>query len=627
MNVKTLLFIGCFIVPTMALAQTFEKVKPSVNPSKADCARKSSEFSTPISGKLEHAINDKDWRPLLSHKISENESEDNEKIEKIKAKKANIKFAQQSLLSKKTEEDKSILVATPVVGVNFDGNSNNGCPPDHTIAISNGGKIVTIVNSNIEYYDEFGNYLNGISLVDFYNDASLSTNLCDPKVLYDSGADRFIFFTQTCDGDPATSKVLLAFSGTNNPTGAWNYYKLTGNPRNDNSWFDYPKIAVSNNEFYCTGNLFSASGTFKYSVVYQINKQSGYSGNSLTWQFWDNISGNPFTLKPVSFGQQGNYGPGVYLVASASGGSSNIKMYDLTDDITATNETMNLYNVTVPSYSVAANAAQSGSSNLLHVGDCRMQDGFYLNGLIHYVYTADSVGYSTVRYNRLDISTLVNKHISASSTGVKDYCYPSVASFSNVNTDKSVLINFLASGSGVYPETRVKYIDDAMLQYGSISVKQGVGSVTNCYSSSRNSARWGDYSGIGKRYNRASSVWVNGGYGKSSGAWGTWVAEIHDQTTPTESASNSILKSNVFPNPIIDIWHLDVNTEEMKTVEINLYDVSGKLIKNLYKGNLLVGENDFSFNRGILSNGTYFLTISDSSNHKILKNEKIIVAY
>lgn len=73
---------------------------------------------------------------------------------------------------------------------------------------------------------------------------------------------------------------------------------------NDNSWFDYPKMSISNNELYITGNLFTNSSNFNQAILYQIQKAAGYSGGNLNWQYWNNIAGSPLHYVPFHTGKQ-----------------------------------------------------------------------------------------------------------------------------------------------------------------------------------------------------------------------------------------------------------------------------------------------------------------------------------
>lgn len=100
--------------------------------------------------------------------------------------------------------------------------------------------------------------------------------------------------------------------------------------------------------------MFTNAGQSDGNVLYQIPKQAGYDGGSLNFQYWPNVvdgDGNTaFTLVPVSSGQQGNYGPGVYLVSNNSSGSNKVFLHDLTNDMSSNNETINSYSVSTTSY-------------------------------------------------------------------------------------------------------------------------------------------------------------------------------------------------------------------------------------------------------------------------------------
>jgi hypothetical protein len=58
-------------------------------------------------------------------------------------------------------------------------------------------------------------------------------------------------------------------------------------------------------------------------------------------------------------------------------------------------------------------------------------------------------------------------------------------------------------------------------------------------------------------------------------------------------------------------------------ISISLTDINGKMVKLLYNDVAKKGDNSFSFNKGALTSGIYFLTIKTNSN--FIKNEKIII--
>lgn len=219
-------------------------------------AIKSQEFTLQRVGETNTISSDLKWLPTLTNKCigRQHRIPDQELIEKMKHEKTLLK--ESATLNKGTGSENSMLSVSPVIGTNFLGNVNNGNSPlDNSIAISDGGWIVSVANTTIEFYNTSGvnTYYNTIP--NFFNDNTI-TNTYDPFVIYDSGADRFIFFAQECSGNSANSFLLICFSKTNNPNDGWWTYKLTGNPLNNNTWFDYPKLAVSTNELYIAGICF-----------------------------------------------------------------------------------------------------------------------------------------------------------------------------------------------------------------------------------------------------------------------------------------------------------------------------------------------------------------------------------
>jgi len=523
------------------------------------------------------------------------------------------------------DESTGSALSNPTLGNNFSANVFGGMtPPDNSMAISNGGYIVSVVNSNLEYYNMSGTNLFSSSFTNFFNDPGLTGMLYDPAVLYDSGSDRF-FMVVLSTSASATSKVVCCFSKSGNPNDGWWYYKLTGNPLNNGCWFDYPKIGVSNNEVYVTGNLFLDNGTYNQSVIYQMTKASGYSGQAMSWRYWNNITNAPFTMVPASYGQQGNYGPGIYLVSTEENGSSDkIYLFDLTDDLTGT-PTINAYSVAAD-FSLAGNALQSGTSVVLNTDDTRAMSAFYLDGIVQFVFHSErSNNYNGVNYNRLTVSPLSNWNINFGLDGY-DYCYPSVASFGSGPSDKSALVTFSRSGSTIFPESRVFYIDDAGNYSGSTLVKAGE-TYVDVYQSG-GITRWGDYTGISRKQNSSPpEVWLNGSYGayqSSQNALNTWIGQITWETTGIPVANtHPTAMARVFPNPAFNMFNLEFSMEKSAVVEITLTDGAGRLVKLLMKDKAEEGKNLFTFNKGVLANGIYFLQVR--SENKIVANEKIVI--
>ena len=169
-----------------------------------------------------------------------------------------------------------------------------GIPNDNTLSISDNGMMITAYNSSIFAYDtEADTLLFSTSLHAFSSEFTLNDKY-DPKTLYDPITDRFILVF--LNGRLSTNmRIIVCFSTTNNPSDPWNLYEVPGNPLNDTTWTDYPAIAITENELFLTGNLLRDNEPwqtgFSQTVVWQIDLQNGYSGDStLTTQLWTDIS-------------------------------------------------------------------------------------------------------------------------------------------------------------------------------------------------------------------------------------------------------------------------------------------------------------------------------------------------
>ncbi|HEV7232028.1 MAG TPA: T9SS type A sorting domain-containing protein [Bacteroidia bacterium] len=582
------------------------------------------------SGTIDVPSADLNWRPLLSHKFEEHEPAMQVDAEKLAAAKARVRADYQARMKAEALENNNRVMANtyvPIVGTSYSSNKNDqSTPQDNNIAISNHGIIVSVSNSTLEVDDSTGKNLYYQQIATLLGSSSL--NVCDPVVLYDKGADRFIFYSQECSGASSGSMLEICFSKTNNPaTGGWNYYKLSGNPLNDGSWCDYPKIGITDNELFISSNLFSNSGNYNQSVLWQIGKSVGYagSGGTLSYKVWSNIAGSPFTLLPLSDGQGNSYGPAEWVVCTSSFGASTFDVYKISGLI-GSNPTMTHSTVNTTAYAPVGNdLPQKGSTVKLSSGnDCRTMSGFYLNGTAHVVFQCDfGGGTNAINYSRINLSamTCTSKLFGSSST---NYSFPAVASFATGINDPSVMIVGGHTDGTMYPEIVVVNCDPGMNFSVATSVKASTSYVN--FISSGGSERWGDYSGMCRKHNSLTpSVWCQGSVGNSSHAWDSWNAEIHmPLATGIADQPKTMTSFRAYPNPVLDIFRVEFSVEKNVNVAIALFDLQGRVVKELYSGPCMEGENTFSFNKTNLSPGTYFLNVKTADNQ--IRNEKIVIA-
>lgn len=576
---------------------------------------------------------------MIRNKI--NKSQDQEGLQKYKDSLNKLKVA-YGLVDGQTA-NKTANALDPFKTLGFDALGSQGTPSDNTIAVGKNGKMIAAVNSSLRVYNTDGSVVPGQGVRVFplfWNDATAKTDLCDPLVHYDTDYDRFIVFTQICDRSTFDNRILVAFSTTNDPAGPYHYYAFRSNLREVigaaypvDVWFDYPKMGVSASDLFITGNLFrntsSTTSSYEESAVFQIDKGACFAGNvNPNAVVFNDLTSNPFTLVPASHGMDDNYGNEMHMFATVNRNTSQtIRAYTVTGRVTG-NPTIALTNITIPVYSQPADGVQPNTNVLLNTGDNRGMSAMYVDGWAHFVFHCNGPGnYSAINYSRFQRANnawvqVQNKIIS--SPGI-DYGFPSIASMGHSFAEQSAMIVFnyssltLPAGIGaVYSDHLHDISNGIILDAGTDFVSLGV---------SNGTTRWGDYTGISREHNAPTpTVWGFGMSGNSSNRWTNHISRIEGGSGPldTKELKNETGKVKVYPNPVVDIWTIELDLEEQGALAVYVYDMQGKKVRDVYERTVRVGESIFSFNKNGLTNGTYMVRIT--LNNKIVSNEKIVVA-
>jgi len=528
---------------------------------------------------------------------------------------------------------------TPVIGRNFGANNMaKGTPPDNFIAISNGGNIMSVDNHSSDYYtdtpDTIIQFLNTWDQFHFFSGLSFnSQGFYDPKCIYDKANDRFINVILNNGDSLSNSKLLISFSQSNNPDLSWNYYEIHVDSifPNQNFWFDYPNIAVNNNELYITLNVYSTIDTsFQSNVLFQINKSEGYSNNPLYFESHTGITNiygqiQP-SLLPLSDAMQSNlYNEGCYLVATNGSNSSSLNWFKLTDNIDVPHSIVS-QELTTTFYDKYNYASQPGGSagDRINVGNCRVRSGYYQNGKLHFVYMRSNSAWGQIVYSKINISTNTEQRATYGSGSPNNYCFPSIAHFGNTNLIEDAMICFLKVGPNDYPSIGVINYDGS---WGTETiVKQGVDVVNlRTYDGTPNKyERLGDYTQIQRRYNSVSpTCWLVGCYsfGSQPNLGGVeyglnaWVAEIGDNGVGLFEIKNKI-PFDIYPNPAFENEDLYIkfsdNNEDKSVVITNSIGEKIKVVK--------CDKLTLSIRLSNIAPGTYFVNvISKSKKYEIKK--------
>ena len=515
----------------------------------------------------------------------------------------------------------------PIQLYGYNGNAWNGhVPNDNDLAISNDGKIVSVTNSIIYFYENDQQIHSPISLDTFASSFNLPHGKFDPKVLYDPIEDKFVIVFLNGFGIN-TSKLFLAFSETSDPTGNWNIYTLPGNPLMDSSWSDFPMIAFTKDELFFTINLLRErvgsetwKTTFKQTLVWQIDKAKGYAGDSLETKLYHDIEFEGIRIRnlcPVHHGREPQ-GDDMYFLSDRNFSLNtdsfflvhiNGKMNDPKTKIT-----VDLVQSDVE-YGVPPSADQP-VNRLLETNDARILDAYIQNDVIHFC--GNSVNFAnnhaTVFLGQLHDSSGKNAiHLTFIEWQDLEFGYPSIEYTGNGSSNEGILLVNHSSDT-VYPGISAFFFKDQKIS-DPIRIKDGETTVTV---QSGKTQRWGDYTGLQIRYNEKGVVWGSGYFGLRKGTMervnGSYITQLKSPTFASLESPFQINKEiKAFPNPVVDFLHIEFISAETQVCEFRIFDAQGREVKLLQKTQIKAGKNRINLSLGPLKAGIYFLQVLEEN--------------
>jgi hypothetical protein len=526
----------------------------------------------------------------------------------------------------------------PNVKASFEGLSYftlPGIPNDNNMAISDSGIIMSVANSTASILNEDGTYEKLFGLETIVDGQLPNLNrVYDPKVAYDPDNDRFILVFLQGTSSPDT-RIIVGFSETNNPHEAWNFYAIDGNPFAPNkTWSDYPIIGLSKDDLFVTVNILrdgeSWQEGFTESVIWQIDKASGYAGKDSVYQdLWHDLTYEGKPLWSICAVQGGSEftSPHMHFLSVRPGDASNdsVFLHEITDTRMSGNAKYNLKVLQADKkYGVPPSAFQPDSRNLLQTNDTRVLSAIEHGGYIQYVQSTiihekNSPG---IFHGLLDLNTMDIK-ASYIDSDTFDYAYPSIAYVGNEEYPFASVITFSHSSELHSPGTSAAFYNKNEGEEGIISdvvsIKDGEMSIDRLGDSLE---RWGDYTGVQTRYNRDGEVWMSGSFGRPyaqgspRGRNGVWIGAVTvDRTLTTIPKKTEVL---LLPNPAIEKAVVRFTAEVSEELSFNLYAMDGKLVGELLKATVESGRNEFEFSTTNLAQGYYIL--------RILNNDEDLIA-
>lgn len=508
----------------------------------------------------------------------------------------------------------------PEILASFSGNSIiTSTPLDNHMAVGNEEHVVSTINIHMLVTNNVGFWLGSYKLDEFFASVGGVINrYFDPRVIYDPEQDRFIL-VMMYGSECVDSKILLAFSKTNNPRGAWNLYSIDGCLNDDGTFADYPMIALTDSELFLTYNAVNADSSWQTGFfgtqIHQINKMNGYNGESLNRKVWKDITYNGRLLRnicPVRNADE-HLPTSMYFLSDRNFDISNdtIFLLHLTGKQDDPNATLDMgHRILDQPYGVPPYAVQTRDS--MDTNDARVLDAFELNGTIQWVSnTMDfNSGRSAVFHGIIHLPQLMDVatgHIIAHPT---DYIgYPGIAwTGSDPSQQDAIIVVSHCSptrnpgGSAIYTDGLGQYSDFVTIIEGTRPVDMLTGTVE----------RWGDYAGIQRLYHQPGSIWVTNSYGRQGNNNEAWIAKLarQEENVATGHVDSEAPGMNAFPNPANEYVSIEVDNPEGKNISAALFDATGKPVDILFDGPAnYPGKASLTFAMHTLPPGQYVVKV------------------
>lgn len=271
-------------------------------------------------------------------------------------------------------------------------NDTRWTPGDPSLAVGPNHVVVT-VNTRVAIYNKAGVQASNVDLATFFSGMSVApVSVFDPRVTYDISTGRYYLIVLDQSGVNATfpqgmSRMYLAVSRTNDPTGVWDRYWWDARylPAGGGSrWMDYPALGFSNDAIILNGNMFQlvspgGNGGVQFMVIPKSNVLAGAPA-AASYVFFSNA----FTAQGCDVIDS----PTGYALARQN--STTLQVFQLNNLLTT--PTISSVFVTVPSFSSPGSGALIPGGGRIDALDGRILSAQYRAGRIvasHGINSAD----------------------------------------------------------------------------------------------------------------------------------------------------------------------------------------------------------------------------------------------
>ncbi len=572
-----------------------------------------------------------------------------------------VKIKQKNLENRGIINDKPTPgnTTTPLSERGTDIPPGAGTPNDNHIAVGNDGKIVSVMNTVIRVHNDTGKVIKAFTLENFALNPNIKkesiptlNRTYDPRVVYDPYTDRYIVLYMHGTTDKS-SFIVVGFSSSNDPTKPWYVYKVPGTPIQDSVWSDYPIVSQTKEDLFFTVNLLHNGSSweegFVEAVIWQLNKDDGYKGDTLNKNFFHNIKYDGVSIWSICAIQNGPMPNGIdnYFLSVRPYAKENdtVFVHRITNTLRSGQANYELGVLKSPiKYGFPSSALVPDTAFRLRTNDARVLSGVRMGSQLHYfqncmnfntlqahimhgsIYnltlpSGASPNNNRTRWNEGGAS--IKAHLYTNDS--LDFGYPAVAAagFEPMDErdpiDPSMLVTSVYAGPKHYPGTGAFFINRYNEHSDYQILKKGQSVINYTYIKPAEQ-RWGDYEGIQAKFNEKGVFYLVGSWGKTNSMF-AYVARVKLKDTVYD---NPIAQVRVFPVPTTENVQIEIQNDEFASITGQIYTVDGKLIsaKSPSSNQTLAIPGNQSFNLSLepgthryalhtlgLPKGVYFLKL------------------
>jgi hypothetical protein len=170
------------------------------------------------------------------------------------------------------------------------------------------------------------------------------------------------------------------------------------------------------------------------------------------------------------------------------------------------------------------------------------------------------------------------------------------------------MITFSHVSDRHFPGTSVANVDRNIKVSSPVFVKQGEGNINLLLDSVQ---RWGDYTGIQKKYNELGVAWLSGSWGTTSGQNRTWIGKVSSSDPALGILAETALvqTGKMYPNPANEWVTFEFEISKKTLLGIEIMSLDGRTKKTVAKNWAKPGLNELQLDTRDIPPGLYIINL------------------